>query len=281
MSRSGLTSMAADRPLTSFRLLSFDIYGTLVDWETGIHEALKPLVSRLPDNHPLRSDHLALGKAFGKHERGLQTTQPRLTYDHVLKTAYEQLAKELHVVPQGNDAEHLLDEEACMFAASIATWPPFPDTVDAMRRLKKRFKLVPVSNVDRASFEKTLHGPLDGVHRDLMAGGPFFDAIYTAQDIGSYKPDLRNFEYLISHVKEEFGVEKEDILHVAQSLHHDHEPAKKIGLSSAWIARGDGGQSGMGGEVKEYIQTGRVAFGWQFRSLAELADAVDREGTNS
>ncbi|WEW55762.1 hypothetical protein PRK78_001195 [Emydomyces testavorans] len=277
--------MAPNRPLTSFRLLSFDIYGTLIDWETGIHEALKPLTSRLPEPHPLKSDALALAKAFSNYERETQTAYPYLPYYRVLEIVYEQLAEELHALPQptdGKDARELLDVEKTSFAASIAAWPAFSDTVDAMRRLKKHFKLVPLSNIDRASFNKTLHGPLSGVHRDLPESNQtFFDAIYTAQDIGSYKPDLRNFEYLIAHAKEEFGVERDDILHVAQSLHHDHEPAKKMGLNSVWIARGEGGVSGMGGQVEEYIETGRVAFGWKFNSLGELADAVEKEVAES
>lgn len=273
--------MASNRPLTSFRLLSFDIYGTLIDWETGIHDALRSLTARLPESHPFKYDMRALGNAFSEHERRIQTAQPQLTYDRVLKSAYEGLAQDLKALPDSaadKDALEILDAEGTSFAASIADWPAFPDTVDAMRRLKKRFKLVPVSNVDRASFDKTLHGPLAGVHRDISdPQQSFFDAIYTAQDIGSYKPDLRNFEYLIDHVKCEFGVEKDDILHVAQSLHHDHEPAKRIGLKSVWISRGDGGRSGMGGEVKEYLDTGRVAFAWRFDSLKDLANAVEGE----
>lgn len=273
--------MASNRPLASFRLLSFDIYGTLIDWETGIHEALRPLVARLPESHPFKSDVRALGNAFTKHERQIQTAQPQLTYDRVLKAAYEGLAQELNVLPKpaaDKDTNQLLDAEGTSFAASIAVWPAFPDTVDAMRRLKKHFRLVPVSNVDRASFDKTLRGPLSGVHGDLSESRqPFFDAIYTAQDIGSYKPDLRNFEYLIDHVKSEFGVGKDDVLHVAQSLYHDHEPAKKVGLNSVWISRGEGGESGMGGEVKEFVDTDKVAFGWKFDSLGELANAVEKE----
>ncbi|EEP80999.1 threonine synthase [Uncinocarpus reesii 1704] len=231
--------------------------------------------------HRLKSDLHALNGAFANHERAIQTEQPQLPYNQVLKTAYERLAIETHTQPQAcNDrtATQLLDEESSIFAASISTWPAFHDTVDAMRRLKTRFKLVPISNVDRASFDKTLRGPLAGVHRDLAGSHePFFDAVYTAQDIGSYKPDLRNFEYLISRAKRDLGVEKDDILHVAQSLYHDHEPAKKVGLNSVWIARGEGGASAMGGEVAEYVATGKVAFGWKFASLGELADAIDKE----
>ncbi|KAL1954343.1 hypothetical protein VTO42DRAFT_1370 [Malbranchea cinnamomea] len=274
----------APRALSSFRLLSFDIYGTLIDWETGIQEALKPLAARLDASNPLKSDLLALGSAFNKHERATQTQNPKLTYDLVLKESYKALARELAALPdataENSDVDALLDLEGTAFAESIARWPAFPDTVAAMRRLKQRgFKLVPLSNVDHASFRKSVYGPMRGLHEGMDPNKPFFDAVYTAQDIGSYKPDLRNFEYLLEHVKADFGVEKEEILHVAQSLFHDHEPAKKIGLQSVWIARGEGGVSGMGGDVEEYTggENPKVAFGWKFNNLAELADAIDKE----
>lgn len=277
------------RPFSSFRLLSFDIYGTLIDWEKGILEALGPLRSRLPEGHPLRSDRdddgLALGAKFNAHEKRIQAAQPSLTYDAVLREAYIALAQELDTLPAADATavDEALNAEGTAFAASIAHWPAFPDTVAAMRKLKKLgYKLVPLSNVDRTSFGKTLAGPLGGLKEPLSSGDapldPFFDAVYTAQDIGSYKPDRRNFDYLIEHVEREFGVPKHEILHVAQSLFHDHESAKAVGLESVWIARGGkDGESGMGGKVEEYVSTGKVGFGWKFASLGEFADAVERE----
>ncbi|EER40725.1 HAD-superfamily hydrolase [Histoplasma capsulatum H143] len=263
--------MASNRPLTSFSVLSFDIYGTLIDWEKGILESLKPLAARLPDSHPLKSDHVALGCALNKYERTFQVENPTQSYDLILKASYEALAKELQALPAATateDASSLLDKESSAFGASIGTWPPFPDTVEAMRKLKQRYKLVPLSNVDRASFQKTLHGPLGGVHKGLKDGEAFFDAVYTAQDVGSYKPDHRNFEYLLSHLKSDFGAAKDDVLHVAQSLFHDHEPAKNFGLQSVWISRGEG-RDGMGGNVAEYLggDNAKVAFGWRFNTL--------------
>ncbi|KGY15867.1 haloacid dehalogenase, type II [Paracoccidioides brasiliensis Pb03] len=229
--------MTSNRPLASFQLLSFDIYGTLIDWESGIIESLKPLSDRLPDSHPSELDPLALCSSLNK-------------------PSYEALAKELQALPAaagGEDPSSILDKEGTAFGASIGTWPAFPDTVEAMRKLKKHYKLVPLTNVDRVSFQRTLHGPLGGVHEGLGDGERFFDAVYTAQDVGSYKPNPKNFDYLLSHVKSEFGLEKDQVLHVAQSLFHDHEPANKYGLQSAWIARGEGGESGMGGNVVEYL----------------------------
>jgi 2-haloalkanoic acid dehalogenase type II len=268
--------------LTSFRLLSFDIYGTLIDWETGILEALSPITARLPNSHPLKFDRIALASAFNRWEREIQVQNPRLIYSLVLKASYKALARELLALPPAEEEEEqgaLLDEEGGAFAASIARWPAFPDSVAAMRKLKaSSFKLVALSNVDRASFARTLDGPLAGLQEGSPTPDmPLLDAAYTAQDIGSYKPDLRNFGYLIARAKEDFGVDKDEILHVAQSLFHDHEPAKKVGLQSAWIARGEEGVSGMGGDVAEFVggPDAKVAFGWRFSNLVELAEAVE------
>ncbi|KAI9877725.1 MAG: hypothetical protein M1830_003000 [Pleopsidium flavum] len=225
------------RSLTSFKLLSFDIYGTLIDWETGITTALRPLTSRLPSSNPLKTNHLALGQAFNKTETAIQREQP--------------------------DDD---DDEATTFAASIGSWPAFPDTVAAMQTLAKHYKLVPLSNVDRASFSKTLAGPLQGVR---------FDAVYTAQDIGSYKPSVKNFEYLLQHAGEEFGVGKDEVLHVAQSLTHDVVPSGEVGLASCWIARGEDGVSGMGGDLGEL--EGKANFMWRFPDLGALAEEVGKE----
>lgn len=267
------------KPFSTYRLLSFDIYGTLIDWEKGILQALSPIRDRLPDSSPLKNteNDLALGTVFTKHEARLQLEDPGVTYDKILRDAYIAVVKELLGDTLGEDQ---LQAEGVAFADSIAVWPAFPDTVQAMRKLKRLgFTLVPLSNVDHGSFGKTLAGPLGGLKEPLTPGSepldPFFDAVYTAQDIGSYKPDPKNFEYLIGHVKAEFGVEKHEILHVAQSLRHDHVPSKQVGLDSVWIARGEGGVSGMGGDVKELL--GQVAFAWKFKSLGDFADAVEAE----
>jgi 2-haloalkanoic acid dehalogenase type II len=258
------------RPLKSFEILTFDIYGTLIDWEGGILAALKPLLSRLPSSHPLVSsssdeeNKVAVGNAFTVIEMDLQREKPGLKYSLLLTESYLRFAKQL-----GITEEEDVKKEADAFGASIGTWPAFPDTVDAMKRLKKYFKIAPLSNVDRASFQNTLDGPLKGVE---------FDAIYTAEQIGSYKPDLRNFNYLLEHLKEDFGIEKEDILHTAQSLTHDHVPAEQMGMTSVWIARGPGGKTGRGGDVDKLIGEGTVAFSWRFASLGEMADAVEAKG---
>ncbi|KAK7730132.1 hypothetical protein SLS57_001793 [Botryosphaeria dothidea] len=252
--------MPSDRSLASFRALTFDCFGTLVDWELGIYTHLAPLLERLPPSHEFQASRPACLRSFVAHESRIQREQPTLPYSALLAAAYAAFAAE-HGLERPDEAE------CAAFGASVGAWPAFADTVGALRRLARRYKLVILSNVDRASFGNTVAGPL---------GGTRFDAIYTAQDIGSYKPDPKNFEYLVKKCKEDLEVEKEEILHTAQSLFHDHEPAKKAGLVSAWIARGtrEGEvESVMGGKIEEF--DGRVDITWRFGKLAEMADAVD------
>ncbi|OAL36084.1 haloacid dehalogenase, type II [Fonsecaea nubica] len=262
------------RPLSSYKLISYDIYGTLIDWETAIVKLLQPLVSRIPSSSPLSQEYhdstspgtegrIRLAAKYNDIEHELEEKNPSQQYDELLHDIYLRIAADF-----GLEVTESTEEEAKRFGESIGTWPPFPDTVDACQRLVKHgFKLVPLSNVDRASFARTCSGPL----RDVD-----FFRVYTAQDIGSYKPDLRNFEYLIEHAKEDAGVEKHEILHVAQSIFHDHIPAKKMGLASAWINRKG---AGMGGNeaIRGIHERGEVGYGWRFGTLGELADEVERE----
>ncbi|TLD19129.1 hypothetical protein PspLS_09782 [Pyricularia sp. CBS 133598] len=256
--------MPTPRPITDFSCLTFDCFGTLVDWEGGIYTALAPLTSALADAHPLKTDRAGLLKAFVQQEGIAQNARPDALYTTILADAYGGLAAELGLPSPG-------DAAAALFGASVGDWPAYPDTLDALRRLQHGyghgFKLVILSNVDKASFSRTLEKQFPGIT---------FDAIYTAQDIGSYKPDLRNFEYLTSHCESELGVPKHKIIHTAQSLFHDHVPAKQAGLVSAWIERGTGEgdvPSVMGGSLEELSD--RVDFSWHFKSMGEMADAVE------
>ena len=253
--------------LTDYKLLSFDIYGTLIDWETGIYDALKPLVDKLPSDSqyggssPEETRKLVLG-AFSSHERALQSEQPKLLYNKLLAETYKRLAGQLGV--QATDAE------AQKFGASLGTYPAFPDTVAAMKVLGSYYKLVALSNVDNENFSRTLSGPLNGVK---------FDGIYTAENIGSYKPDLNNFRYLIENVDRQFGVKKEEILHTAQSLTHDHVPGKEIGLRpGVWIRRagGEGRGSAMGGSLEKLEMEGKIELGAVYETLGDMAEAVEK-----
>jgi len=254
------------KPLTSFKSLSFDIYGTLINWENSIVQRLEPLRKHAPT----KSANASLGDLFHAHEVSVQAQFPSMKYDEVLAQAYLRLATELGITSD-------LKSEAKAFGSSIGEWPAFPDTVDAMRRLGKYYKLIVLSNVDKSSFARTNAGPLNGLE---------FWRIYTAQDIGSYKPDLKNFEYLLKNIdaadKSEGGdgIGKEEDLHVAQSLFHDHVPAKKMGMSSVWINRraiSGGGLTGGEEVFARMHREGEVGYGWRFGSLGEFADEVERQ----
>lgn len=233
--------------LSDYRLLCFDVYGTLIDWESGIITALEPILSK--STTQFTREHLLT--TYHDLESTQQTATPDLPYSDLLSAIHPTLAARLGLNPP-------TEKESREFGNSVGTWPAFPDTVDALRRLSRHYKLVVLSNVDRASFAKSNAGSLQGVS---------FDMILTAQDIGSYKPDPRNFEYMLSAVQREFGVGSEQVLQTAQSQFHDHQPARKVGIKSVWIER-RGALMG---------NTGEPIFDWRFETLGEMADAVERQ----
>jgi len=236
--------------LTGFKALTFDCYGTLIDWESGIWTALQPLLGKGgPD--PGRDRVLA---AFGRYESAQQAATPGLLYPALLASVHKQLAEHL-----GLATNPAMDAR---FGASVPDWPAFADSAEALAALKRRFKLVILSNVDRAGFAAS--------NRRL---GVAFDAVYTAEDIGSYKPAPANFAYLLAHVKDDLGLDKGDLLHTAQSLFHDHAPAKDVGLATCWIDRRKG-QDGWGATI---APPGEIETDFHFASLAELAAAVEAE----
>ncbi len=231
--------------LTDFRALTFDCYGTLIDWESGIYTALQPLL-RKAAGPPERDAAL---QAFARHESAQQSVTPGMIYSELLATVHGRLAEEWGVPATG--ADH------AAFGASVPDWPAFADSVSSLRYLKEHYQLVILSNVDRRSFE--------GSNKRL---GVAFDAIYTAQDIGSYKPDAANFTYLLEHLKQR-GLERADILHTAQSLFHDHGPAKQAHLATAWIDRRHE-QHGWGATMPPPEGSG---FDFRFNGMAEMVEA--------
>jgi len=238
------------RKLTDFKVLTFDCYGTLIDWESGIWDALQPLLMASGRADVTREVALA---AFGEAESRQQAATPALRYPEVLAASHRALAAHF-----GLKTTPALATE---FGASLPHWPAFPDTADALRALKRRFRLAILSNVHRDGFAAS--------NRKL---GVAFDAIYTAEDIGSYKPAPANFEYLLKHLKDELGLGPGDVLHTAQSLFHDHAPAHAFGLANAWIDRqglSAGGSWGATAKVEE-----RPAVDFLFPSLAAMAQAV-------
>jgi 2-haloacid dehalogenase len=241
---------AMSRPLSDYRVLTFDCYGTLIDWETGIWDALQPLIWSNRRSDIPRTDALAV---FGRHEVRQQTLTPGLRYPEVLAQVHRAFAENYELDTDGD-----LDET---FGASVPSWPAFADSAEALRFLATRYKLVILSNVDRSGFAAS--------NRKL---GVDFDAVYTAEDIGSYKPNPANFEFLLSHLSGDLRLEAHDVLHTAQSLFHDHAPAIAAGLTTAWIDRqrlSEGGSWGATARVEE-----RPVPDYRFFTMAELAAAV-------
>ena len=204
--------------LTDYKVLTFDCYGTLIDWETGIFTALQPLLAKLADD-PGRD---AVLETFARYESAQERATPDKLYPELLSAAHTQLRA--HWGVNGNSE---LDRQ---FGRSVEHWPAFADSAQALAYLKLHYQLVILSNVDRTSFAAS--------NEKL---GVEFDAVYTAEDIGSYKPDPRNFAYMLEHLKRR-DVDKADILHTAQSLHHDHVQATAFGLATNWIDRRYGAQ---------------------------------------
>ncbi|KAF2171293.1 hypothetical protein M409DRAFT_50755 [Zasmidium cellare ATCC 36951] len=250
--------MANSIPWTQIKALSFDIYGTFTDWENGIAKAARAtaLGPYLP------KDHRELMLSIERHDTTVQREYPTWKQRDIIAEGLRRYAKELKVVENGHLTQDQIEDAVKSYGGKIGTYPAFEDTVAGVQKLGKRYKLIPLSNVDKQSFQVTLDGPLKGID---------FDAIYTAEDIGSYKPDLKNFHYLLEHVKSDFGVEKDQLVHVAQSLFHDHGPAKQLGLQSVWVDR-----KGIMGNP-DAVENPQERFGYKLKvdTLGELAEIVE------
>ena len=237
------------RDISDYKVLTFDCYGTLIDWETGIWDALQPVIAANGRFDIPRDAALAV---FAAQESNLEAESPGLAYPEILARVHHGIAVHFELAT--------LDEWDQAFGNSVPHWPAFPDTADALRYLKHYYKLVILSNVHREGFTAS--------NRKL---GVEFDAIYTAQDIGTYKPDDANFNYLLEHLESDLGLEKRDILHTAQSLFHDHLPAKSIGLATAWVDRQRLSESGNWGATASLEEIPSSVF--VFHSLAVMAAA--------
>jgi 2-haloacid dehalogenase len=193
-------------------VLTFDCYGTLIDWEAGIlaghHAVLDPRGVAAEDEDLL--------ERYAGHEAAVEAG-PYVRYREVLARALQGVCAELGVEPTA--------DEAAAFGGSVGDWPAFPDSSAALAALGRRFRLAVITNCDDDLFAAS--------NRRL---GVTFDWVITAQQVGRYKPSRRNFEVAFERI-EGAGVPRDRILHVAQSLFHDHVPAKELGLTTAWVDR--------------------------------------------
>lgn len=235
--------------LTDFSTLTFDCYGTLIDWESGIIAALAPLTDRL--KHDLSRDDILAAHAY--YESTQQQQTPTKRYRELLAIVYKRLAEAWGVTVTWN--------ECVRYGEAIKTWPAFPDSADALRYFKQHYRLVMLSNVDNESFAAS--------HAKL---GVDFDAIYTAEDIGSYKPAAANFIYMLTMLAR-LGIDRSEILHTAESLFHDHAPANRHGLKSCWVYRRHE-QSGFGATTPPVDMP---TYDFCFNSMVEMVEAHRRE----
>jgi 2-haloacid dehalogenase len=192
-----------------FDALTFDCYGTLIDWERGLADAFRPILRA----HGVERDDEDVLARYARHEAAAQAG-PYRRYRDVVGAGLLGVAEELGFEPTAAELE--------AFSGSVADWPPFPDSADALARLGRRFRLGVITNCDDDLFAAS--------HRRL---GAAFEWIVTAEQVGSYKPDPRNFHVAFERI----GLPRERILHVAQSVFHDHGTAKRLGLTTVWIDR--------------------------------------------
>jgi 2-haloacid dehalogenase len=199
--------------LADYDALSFDCYGTLIDWETGLSSVLAPWAREA--GLDLTDEELLV--AYADNEERVERENPTALYPTILAESFRRIGASL--------GAEVSDEWAGKLGASVPSWPAFPDSPDALASLAKEYKLIILSNVHREGFAGS--NPRLGVT---------FDKIITAEDVGAYKPAANHFEALDTALAE-LNVTRERLLHVAQSLYHDHVPAMRHGLASVWINR--------------------------------------------
>lgn len=287
----------------------FDVYGTLIDWESGIYNSLKSL---FPKDTPREK----VLEKYAAAELDLQIKNPSVAYSKILELVWVELSGQANtnfgrggqaaVTEEGegvgvsssaatldlalaSDSSTLATSDAERFGASIPTWQPFEDTVQALHRLKEHFALVVLSNVDNASFGGTHELLKSKTHETCESRYPTetpfspFSFILTAQQLSAYKPDPRVLETalqqissapraLLPHPSPSWAIEAREVLVVANSLLHDIEPANIHNLNSVWISRHEKNTVGTKPDLKE-----RSLWTWRFETLGDLADAVDQE----
>jgi 2-haloacid dehalogenase len=242
MNTEQLEALPSQLDFSRFEALTFDCYGTLINWEDGIFGCLRPMVAKYGKN----VDDATILQLFGEFEAKAEQGQYR-SYREVLESVVRSFGDKLDFAPA--------EEEVHSLPESLKNWKPWPDTVEALRQLHERFKLCIVSNVDDDLFAATQ--PKLEVR---------FDHVITAQQACAYKPSLKIFELALSRI----GVPAHRILHVGQSIYHDVIPAQSLGLSTVWVNR-PSARAGVGAVI---AAKGNADL--QVTSLAELAEAATR-----
>jgi 2-haloalkanoic acid dehalogenase type II len=232
--------------LSDYKMLTFDTYGTLIDWESGIHDGLEPLLDKLPIK--LSRDEVL--ELFAECEMRQQAEYPQQVYSSLLADVARAMARKWQL--------KISDEEAGTFGRSVKHWPEFADSAASLKYLRNHYLMATLTNCDRISYM--------GSNARLEIE---WDGIYTAQDVGCYKPKLRNFDYLFERARRDLGVLPNEILHVAQSLTHDMVPATQMGMSKVWINRRHNVE-GLGATAPPQ---GDYTIEWEFNSMADFVAA--------
>ncbi|HEX2090135.1 MAG TPA: haloacid dehalogenase type II [Actinomycetota bacterium] len=223
-----------------FEVLTFDCYGTLIDWERGLLDAIHEVL----DRRGLQARNEELLEAYAREEADLEKGD-YLPYKEILRRCVRALGDRFGFSPS--------DDEAEAFAKSVGDWPPFDDSAEALARLSTRFRLGVITNCDDDLFARS--------NERLRVT---FDWVVTAEQVGSYKPSRRNFEVALERI----GTSPDRVLHVAQSLYHDHVPAKRMGLFTVWVDRRRG-KEGFGATPPASVAPDVIVP--DMRSLAEVA----------
>jgi 2-haloacid dehalogenase len=192
-----------------FEVLTFDCYGTLIDWESGILPILRSLLAA----HAKKAEDAILLQLYGDFELSAEAA-PYQTYREVLASVVRQFGKEFGFTPSRDEEFSLSD--------SLANWQPWPDTVSALQQLKRRYRLAILSNIDDSLFAATR--PKLGVE---------FNEVITAEQAQAYKPSLKLFELALQRIQ----AQPSRVLHVGQSIYHDVLPAQKLGMAAVWVNR--------------------------------------------
>lgn len=259
-------------PLTEYQLLSFDVYGTLIQYKAHILDSFRPLLSRLPndsdflDAEPLSnsiSDSATKGdveflKLFQKLEDTIKLESVPRRFDEILREIWRRIAIELGVQTTQSECDDFGSEK------NIASWPCFEGTLDALELLAQHYKLIALSNIDRYAWQITAKASgLENIK---------WTWIFTAEDFGDdlARADAAKLETML-HCARDLGIDKNKVLHVAQSLGHDHKPCKDLGISSVFLI-GDGPKWGKEEESRMAVDKELVGYGWRCGNLKEFAE---------
>jgi putative hydrolase of the HAD superfamily len=239
-----------------FSTLTFDVVGTLIDFETGILDWFRPTLAR----HGASKTDEEILTSFATVEDRYQRETPEKPFTEMLPLIYRDMVSGWGIAPREDDAESFRD--------SIRSWPPFPDTVEALEELGTRYRLVAVTNADAWALG----------HMSANMGDPFQERI-ACDEVGVNKPSPRVFEYVLEKLAPA-GVEKGDILHTAQSQYHDIVPASALGFATMWIERRHGkGSFGATPRPEEVVTptfhaTGMADFVRQVREEQQLSETA-------